>query len=266
MGKKSDQKGICRICSKEDKLSFEHIPPEKAFNETPLKAIIGEELFKTITETKRKPWDTSKLKYEPKQKGMGIYSLCEKCNNNTGHWYAQEYIKFANTIDWFYNKYDIKTNENFNFVVNEIIPLNFVKQVITMFCSIVESLVKCHPIFAELILDKYKKGIDIDKYRLGMFLIKDKRIAYNGITIIGMSNGKRRCVASIDAYPLGFTLDINPIKDFEYNERDITHFLNDYEYNEKVNLEFSVPVLERNIIFPADYRKKEEIETGGNHE
>ena len=33
--KKKDEKGYCHICGEFTKLTFEHIPPHKAFNYTP---------------------------------------------------------------------------------------------------------------------------------------------------------------------------------------------------------------------------------------
>ena len=45
------------------------------------------------------------LRYINQQKGAGNYTLCKECNNNTGDWYADEYIKFANEIGY------ILTNE-----------------------------------------------------------------------------------------------------------------------------------------------------------
>lgn len=253
--------GICHICLKETELTFEHIPPESAFNNERSKAITGEEFIKTVADTKRKPWDFSDLKYEQKQRGMGLHSLCKDCNNKTGALYVNEYMKFANTIDMFYSRYDIKVNENFHFMITDISPIRFAKEILAMFCSTIDYLAKNHPIIPELILDKNKRGLDTDKYRLGMFLIRNKRIGYTGISALGnIYNKGIRVVASIDAYPFGFTLDFNPNKDIEYKELDITSFLNSYSYDDLVQLEFSVPVFERNIMFPTDYRKKDEID------
>lgn len=44
------------------------------------------------------PWDISGLRYKQNQRGAGKYSLCKKCNNDTGTWYGEEYIKFHNTL------------------------------------------------------------------------------------------------------------------------------------------------------------------------
>lgn len=89
----------CALCGKEGKLTFEHIPPSVAFNSTPARLVSGEEIFKeeVLNEKERMPWDAQGLKYQNQQQGMGRYSLCQDCNNNTGSWYGEAYITFART-------------------------------------------------------------------------------------------------------------------------------------------------------------------------
>lgn len=43
--------GICALCGKEKELTFEHLPPNKAFNFTPAKPVNGEDFF-TLQMTK----------------------------------------------------------------------------------------------------------------------------------------------------------------------------------------------------------------------
>ncbi len=79
--------GTCHICGQNKKLTFEHIPPHKAFNNLSAKVYNGGELLKKY---KGEPY-----KYQNMQKGKGGYTLCEECNNNTGSWYVEEYIEIA---------------------------------------------------------------------------------------------------------------------------------------------------------------------------
>ena len=65
-----------------------------------------------------------------------------------------------------------------------------------------------------------------------------------------------RMVVKIDAYPFGFILELNP--KIESTDVNITNFLR-YEYDEKFDLNMQLNIRERNIIFPADFRTKEEI-------
>lgn len=63
----SKRVGKCHICQKETELTYEHIPPYKAFNWDSAKSIEGDEIMKLITDDSRMPWEMEGLKYKPKQ-------------------------------------------------------------------------------------------------------------------------------------------------------------------------------------------------------
>src|SRR5580693_1774474 len=81
--------GRCCICGTEGKLSFEHVPPRKAFNDQPLLFADKERLRSGGHPDE---YDTGGKEH---QKGSGTYTLCEKCNNDTGGWYGRAYVDFA---------------------------------------------------------------------------------------------------------------------------------------------------------------------------
>jgi hypothetical protein len=65
-------------------------------------------------------------------RGFGDYTLCIKCNSDTGGWYAKSYI------DWAHLGMSILENSSFNpkqIYQFTIKPLNVLKQVLTMFMS-----------------------------------------------------------------------------------------------------------------------------------
>ena len=74
--------GKCALCGKEGKLSFEHIPPQAAFNTSPSRVVTGDKL---LDDTHRLPWDMDGLRYSNLQQGMGLFSICEDCNNKLVH-------------------------------------------------------------------------------------------------------------------------------------------------------------------------------------
>ena len=80
---------ICALCGKKRKLTFEHIPPRAALNNKPVKVVTGEALINQIGDSNKLPWDMNGVQYTINQKGSGRYSLCEECNNKTGHWYQK---------------------------------------------------------------------------------------------------------------------------------------------------------------------------------
>ena len=69
------KKGICHICLEEKPLTFEHYPPSKSFNNG--RVLIGDKIS---------------------QKGIGGYTLCEKCNNLTGGWYNNDFLKLSFSV------------------------------------------------------------------------------------------------------------------------------------------------------------------------
>src|SRR5262245_8203037 len=117
--------GKCRICGKEDKLSFEHVPPEAAFNKA------------TVIEYTLESWITKrKVKGKQRQGGIGEYTLCGQCNSDTGSWYGGEYVTWARTAfdillhierhpDYFSGKTEITVT------LRNVYPLRFLKQVVT---------------------------------------------------------------------------------------------------------------------------------------
>ena len=60
-------RGICHICGKEDELTFEHIPPRKAFNWHRAKIYNG---YEALSKSQGEP-----ARYDNSQQGMGKYSL-----------------------------------------------------------------------------------------------------------------------------------------------------------------------------------------------
>src|ERR1044072_8831981 len=89
MGKRKE--GICVICQNYGKLSREHFPPKKAFNNESYK-VQGVNLHKLNKGTVS--W------YEKwKHGGNARFVTCEKCNNLAGAWYAPSYIDFVTKIE-----------------------------------------------------------------------------------------------------------------------------------------------------------------------
>ena len=247
--------GVCHICGKYDNLTFEHIPPKKAFNFTRAKLITGDEIIKTIADETRLPWDYSNLNYKNEQRGVGIYSLCSSCNNLTGSLYGEEYIKFAYTIDKLLKGKDKIDKQTVGIYIEEVYLSRIAKQILSMFCSTYSGFAKTYPIVKELILNRNKTLNDFSKFRITMFLLKEYKIGYTGLNAM-YTGGEIITVVEIDAYPFGFILELDPKS--QSTDLDITNFLS-YKYDEKFNIKFGINFHERNIIFPTDFRTKEEI-------
>lgn len=155
--------GQCHIFGKYGKLSFEHIPPESALKNNRTKVYIGEEAVKR--------YKGKKAYYKNQQQGMGKYSLCESCNNNTGTWYATVHNDIAKEVAYSLQKKSALSNGDiFAFRTKNFPALAFVKQVITMFCSLLTYPEVNRLGYDELLLNKESKDVDKTLFDLRMYL------------------------------------------------------------------------------------------------
>lgn len=247
--------GKCALCRKECELSFEHIPPRAAFNSRPVKTVSGD---KIINDPNRMPWDTDGLEYFNQQRGMGVFSLCDSCNSITAC-YGTAYKRVARAGDILVSK-SIPEKHDVA-VVKELFPLRFIKQVLSMFCSINNIDDPRLPDLREFVLEQRKVGLDKSKYKLCMYFTKSKYRKYAPLSVVlrTIDNSPAPVVVSeITSYPLGFVLFFDPSDTLHYDGVDITGFA-DFGYDEKVSIGFPICILEMNDLFPTYYRTQEEI-------
>ena len=255
--------GKCALCGKECELTFEHIPPRKAFNWIPEKTYSGDQLINTVAEVNRNTWDFSGLKYNNDQKGSGAYSLCQSCNNLTGTWYGDDYVTFAKNFHYMMEKHKPNVGQSV-YVKAKLKPLPIIKQVSSMFCSINNFGGTDAPIqgLREFVLDKESNAFPKDNFRIGMYLFSGgirRRCPYTVRCIMSSQGPVIETISEIATYPLGFILYSDPPENLRMPYTEITSFA-DFAYDEEYSLEMIVPVYECNIMFPGDFRSKAEIE------
>src|SRR5665213_4418802 len=78
--------GPCHICGRVRELSYEHVPPESAFNSNRVWVARGDLLFKGL------PAALANAKQQ--QRGAGGYTRSGECNNDTGR-YSRAYAEWA---------------------------------------------------------------------------------------------------------------------------------------------------------------------------
>ena len=163
--------GKCKICGKRTDLTFEHVPPEKAFNSEPVFEYPVEEAIKTITGTDgRMPWDFSGLKGRINQRGGGAYYLCSECNNNTGSWYIAEYVRLTKIIDNIIKDKVLVPKEEYGLLIDRFYPLRVFKAIMMMFCDINFDCFGDEQL-RRYILNKESKEINLDKYSVYTYLV-----------------------------------------------------------------------------------------------
>jgi hypothetical protein len=79
--------GICHLCGVNGKLSFEYVPPESAFN--------NQRILRSTFEQVLANEDIDELKGRQQQRDADAYTLCERCNSETGAWYVPAFTNWA---------------------------------------------------------------------------------------------------------------------------------------------------------------------------
>jgi hypothetical protein len=158
MPRRKSKTGTCRLCGQERKLSFEHVPPQSAFNDAPVIEYVLEEMLKA-----------GRAKGRIRQGGVGQHTLCESCNSGTGSWYGGEYVTWAEMayealglVSSMPNPVDVLTIR-----MRAVHPLRFLKQVLTCFFSVVgqtesAAIASQNPTLVAFVLDKYENHLPSD--------------------------------------------------------------------------------------------------------
>lgn len=250
--------GICHLCGENNKLSLEHVPPQKAFNNYKTKIYGGTQLIGR----KGKPWDFSDLKGESHQNGIGWNTLCSKCNNDTGSWYGSNYIDFCVKSFQELEKAKPMLNQAVTIKIKDFYPLRVAKQILVMFCSINSpGVITGKDNLKELLLNKETYGVDIKKYALGIYVNASNLGKYIGLAgLLNLENGESTYLSELSTIPFGYIFQLGQFKQNVYC--DISGFLN-FDYNDKFpELEITLPVYDSNTPFPGDYRSRGQVIPG----
>ena len=262
MGRRKKEFGVCKICGYSGQLSFEHVPPNKAFNHQRHYYQIE---FDKLIEIEDDFLDLSmgqiyeKGHSKKKQGGIGFYSLCEKCNNDTGSWYGHAFVSWA----WQGMSILQKANGRPSlYYPTFFYPLRTIKQIVTMFFSVNPDVFReAEPELVKFVKNKESRFLS-KKYRLFCYYNIQGNKRYIGYSVLAqIDSGKMNRMSEITFPPFGFvlTIDSEPPDD---RLTEITHFAN-YSYNDWTDhyQKFStLPTYLPNL--PGDYRTREEIKKG----
>jgi hypothetical protein len=242
--------GKCRICGSEGPLSFEHVPPKSAFNESPA-------FLQTMDE-----WMDSgkKRRGRVQQRGFGGFTLCERCNNNTGAWYGSEYVKWAREL----GRFVLEKPEGASIAklwLNDVFPLRFLKQAVTCLFSANQPVFgESNPELVSFVLDRDRKGLS-PKYEVYLTLVA------GSLRSVGVSakadvrqrdlNVSRMQVLTEFAH-MPFAVRMTLKADFVDPLGRISHFAQ-YGFDEKCGIRIALPVGDIASPFPGDYRSEAQV-------
>lgn len=236
--------GMCHLCGKHVKLTFEHVPPKSANNKERAKLLTGKEIFNV-----KKLKEGKSLIYINHQQGAGDYTLCRECNNNTGDWYAKEYIKFANEIGYILTKQiDINTAKGIVLDSNKLYFQRIIKQILCMFLSTIQpEYVMEFKDIRDFVLNKEETKFDKKRYRINMYLLKKYEISHSGVINLLVKENETtiiRKLAIMNLYPIGFILEIEPNEKNIDDVTDITKFTT-LKYNELQNVVMTFTITDK---------------------
>jgi hypothetical protein len=243
--------GTCCLCGEHKELSFEHSPPRAAFNDNPL--------LYAETEWIRNCRNIDEPRGKIRQRGAGAYTLCVRCNNDTGAWYGPAYVRL--TEQGMEYLQSVRSAPRFSLPFH-IHPLRVMKQIVCMFMSVNgPNFQKAQPEMARFVLDRYARHLPDHVRVYGFYTVSD-RSRSSGVSgrIDGVLNGSStNCIYSETTFPpFGFVMTFNsPSPDDRLT--DITYFADKYGHDDERVLWLPFPVLPIYTYFPADYRNREKV-------
>jgi len=237
--------GMCRLCNKFGKLSYEHVPPKVNFNKkTRFQSIPFMDYIK-----EHNPLET-KFKGKIEQGGIGYYSLCQTCNNFLGTTYVKDFQKYSNTFIEFAKKKHLNA---FELTMHDFSALNVLKQIISMFFSINDELFsKNNRDLAEFILIPSSNKLP-NRFRVFNYLKTEGQLRNLPITALVNLETKRNVIGTEFAFPpLGHVLTIDFNGNLPYHQ-EITSF-KDYQFSKLVSFDMKFFRLPTHLPFLLDYR------------
>lgn len=238
--------GMCRLCGTYGPLSDEHVPPKRAFNDR--KFYFGRA-------ANGLPFGPDEMAdWRTMQGGVKFPTLCQACNNSTGGWYGTAFV------DWSRRGMAILERSGGRpalVYAVRVYPLRVIKQVATMFFSVVHDRFQQYvPDMVRFLLNKEERGVP-DGFRFFAYyntMDGRNRIRYaEPIVTMDVEKGVTSFFAEITFPPFGYVMVLDGTAPPDARPVDITHF-GRYSYHCATDIELPLPVLPTHLRMPGDYR------------
>ncbi len=244
--------GTCHICGTTDKLSFEHVPPRSAFNDHRLLALsfddfIGAENLDDIRGGR------------VLQRGLGAYTLCCQCNNDTGSWYSAAYAEWA--VQAMQILIGTRGKASLDYPFN-LYPLRVLKQIACMFFSVNSPDFRlAHSDLVRFVLDKHSRALprNVKIYAFYTFSNRMRRAGVSGLVKgVGTAKGRLHLFSEITFPPFGFIMTFAGQEPPESGFCEISG-LAAFNYKDwRTCVTMRLPVMPIYTGFPGDYRTREQ--------
>jgi hypothetical protein len=194
------KKGICRICGENKELSYEHVPPRAAYND---KAVVFHKIEDILNKS---PDELRQTKGKILQKGSGAYTLCVKCNNDTGGWYGNAFADFAYQGMSILHHTGNRPSLYYNF---QIFPMRVLKQIICMFFSMnADRFQSIHTGLVKYVLNPLNDYFESD-VKVYLFYSTSYIIRKSGVSALMNLSGKSNVFSELTYPPFGY-VDLTP--------------------------------------------------------
>lgn len=243
--------GTCHICGAYGELTFEHVPPQSAFN---MHRILQADVWKLIS---RGNLDEPRGRIQ--QRGSGAFTLCKSCNSRTGSWYGTAYAEWARQAMSII--IGTRGQPSLMYPFN-LFPLRVLKQVVCMFFSINgPSFQEAQPDLARFVLNRESREF-ADHVRIYAFYTFGDRSRAAGIS--GLIKGLGtiapdfHTISEITFPPFGFVMALGSHKSPDPRLEDISGF-SAFEYKDwRVGISMRLPIMPIYTAYPGDYRTREQ--------
>jgi 5-methylcytosine-specific restriction endonuclease McrA len=238
--------GHCAICGVEGPLTFEHVPPKSAFNDRAV-------LLETLAEMLRRevPRET---------KGVGAYSLCERCNNRTGSIYGTTFVDWCRDGLHFRDalgRDPAGLTATFSPVTY---PLRVAKQILVMFATVNgPGWFEKRRDLRRLVQSKDERGLPADCHCYLYLASGPRSFRWSGFSGHGHLDRREFSVYSELCYPpFGYVMCADSAPPHK-SMCNIDHFFC-FPFRERREVDAKLPVLPVESYLPGDYRTVEEMD------
>ena len=184
-------------------MTFEHLPPKSAFNKSKVLVVSFEQAMALG------PEQPTRQDGRWQQKGAGMYSLCDDCNNNTGAWYVPAYAEFARQAVQYLPREGELTQDPVSCAFTNLDLHRVIKQVLTIFVSVAGPGFAITQRLASYLLNE--QSVDWPtNMRVFAYLSKGPKCRVAGLSAaMNFLTGHRVLLSEFSFPPLGFVLTVD---------------------------------------------------------
>jgi hypothetical protein len=240
---------VCHICGEYKRMSFEHVPPKAAFNDNP---ILRNDFEKSLASE-----NLDKLEGDVQQRGSGAYTLCEKCNNDTGRWYGAAYARWAEQAMKLLIAARGRPSLEYPF---NLFPLRVLKQVVCMFFSVNNSFFqKAHPDLVRFVLNRDSREFPSNVCIYSFYTLSNRMRASGASGMVrGLGSGSStiHVFSEFTFPPFGFVMTLGETPPPQAHFCDISGFAQFGYRDWRAGISMKLPLMPIYTLFPGDYRTR----------